>query len=57
MWIQNIVLMFFPDGWNDVCCLTEKNLLVVEIGQDPLVEPPLPPPTEEPPPNEEKPDL
>lgn len=47
----------FPDGWNDVCCLTEKNPLVVEIGTDPLVEPPLPPPTEEPPSTEEKPDL
>lgn len=46
----------FPDGWNDVCCLTEKNPLIVEIGQDPLVEPTLPP-TEEPPPTEEKPDL
>jgi len=47
----------FPDGWNDVCCLTEKNPLVVEIGQDPLVDPPLPPPPEEPPSTEEKPDL
>jgi len=47
----------FPDGWNDVCCVTEKNALVVEIGQDPLVEPPLPPPADEPPPTEEKPDL
>jgi hypothetical protein len=49
----------FPDGWNDVCCLTEKNGLIVEIGQEALVEPALPPPTEEAttPPTEEKADL
>jgi len=47
----------FPDGWNDVSCLTEKNGLIVEIGQDPLVEPPLPPTPEEPALVEEKSDL
>jgi hypothetical protein len=36
----------FPDGWNDVSCDTEKAPLIVEIGQEPLVEPPLPPPSE-----------
>jgi len=48
---------FFPDGWNDVNCMTEKHGLVVEIGQDPLVEPPLPPTPEEPTPTLEKSDL
>jgi hypothetical protein len=38
---------FFPDGWNDVSCATEKIALVVEVGNDPLVEPPVPPPTEQ----------
>jgi len=49
----------FPDGWNDVCCITEKNGLIVEIGQEPLAEPTLPPPPEEPstPKPEEKSDL
>jgi len=34
---------FFPDGWNDVSCLTEKAPLVVEVGNEPLVEPLAPP--------------
>jgi len=29
---------FFPDGWNDVSCITEKAPLVVEVGNEPLVE-------------------
>jgi len=32
--------VFFPDGWNDASCDTEKAALVVEFGNDPLVEPP-----------------
>jgi len=39
---------FFPDGWNDVSCMTEKAPLVVEIGTEPVVEPPIPSPSEEP---------
>jgi len=31
--------VFFPDGWNDASCDTEKAGLVVEFGNDPLVEP------------------
>jgi len=34
---------FFPDGWNDVGCDTEKAPLVVEVGNEPLVEPLAPP--------------
>jgi len=34
---------FFPDGWNDVSCDTEKAPLVVEVGNEPLVEPLAPP--------------
>jgi len=45
---------FFPDGWNDVSCLTEKAPLVVEVGNEPLVEPLAPPtPSTEPEPIEE----
>jgi len=29
---------FFPDGWNDVSCDTEKAALVIEYGNDPLKE-------------------
>jgi len=36
--------LLFPDGWNDVSCLVEKAALVVEIGNDPLQEPPVPDP-------------
>jgi hypothetical protein len=32
----------FPDGWNDVSCIVEKAPLVIEIGNDPLQEPPVP---------------
>lgn len=39
---------FFPDGWNDVSCITEKAPLVVEVGSEPLVEPPAPETIEEP---------
>jgi len=35
--------MLFPDGWNDVSCDVEKSALVLEIGNDPLKEEPLPP--------------
>jgi len=28
--------IFFPDGWNDVTCSTEKAPLVVEFGNEPL---------------------
>jgi len=31
----------FPDGWNDVSCDAEKTPLVVEIGNEPLQEPPV----------------
>jgi len=31
----------FPDGWNDVSCEVEKTALVVEIGNEPLQEPPV----------------
>lgn len=48
---------FFPDGWNDVSCITEKAALVVEVGNNPLVEPPAPTPTEEAPAEEAKQDL
>jgi len=37
--------LFFPDGWNDASCETEKAGLVIEFGNDPLVEVPV---TEEP---------
>jgi len=36
--------LLFPDGWNDVSCMVEKAALVVEIGNDPLQEPPVPDP-------------
>jgi len=51
--------VFFPDGWNDVSCDTEKAALVVEFGNDPLVEPPSEPPAEPvaSPTDEAKPDL
>jgi len=48
---------FFPDGWNDVSCSTEKVALVVEVGDDPLVEPPVPTEQSEPPLEETKSDL
>jgi len=48
--------VFFPDGWNDVSCDTEKAGLVIEFGTEPLkdesVEPTPAPSAEEP-----KPDL
>jgi hypothetical protein len=31
--------LFFPDGWNDASCDTEKASLVVEFGNEPLNEP------------------
>jgi len=31
----------FPDGWNDASCYSEKAALVVEIGNDPLQDPPV----------------
>jgi len=34
--------MLFPDGWNDVSCDVEKSGLVIEFGNDPLQEEPLP---------------
>jgi len=34
----------FPDGWNDVICIVEKAPLIVEIGNDPLLEVPTPTP-------------
>jgi len=50
---------FFPDGWNDVSCFNEKAPLVVEVGNEPLVEPLAPPThsTEPVTPEETKPDL
>jgi len=50
--------LFFPDGWNDVTCATEKAALVVEIGEEPLQDVPYPPPSSVTPGEEEaKPDL
>jgi len=46
--------LLFPDGWNDVSCLVEKAPLVIEIGNDPLQEPPV---TEQVPVEEKKTDL
>jgi len=34
--------MLFPDGWNDVCCDVEKSALIIEYGNDPLIEEPVP---------------
>jgi len=34
--------MLFPDGWNDVSCDVEKSALIIEFGNDPLQEEPLP---------------
>jgi len=31
----------FPDGWNDASCYSEQAALVVEIGNDPLQDPPV----------------
>jgi hypothetical protein len=36
----------FPDGWNDASCYSEKSALVVEIGNDPLQDPPVEAPLE-----------
>jgi len=53
--------VFFPDGWNDASCDTEKAALVVEFGTEPLIEePPADPPADPTPPateEESKPDL
>jgi len=35
--------MLFPDGWNDISCDVEKSALIIEIGNDPLKEEPVPP--------------
>jgi len=34
--------MIFPDSWNDVSCDVEKSALILEIGNDPLKEEPIP---------------
>jgi len=34
--------IFFPDGWNDVTCATEKAALVVEFGDQPILDEPYP---------------
>lgn len=46
--------IFFEDGWNDASCVIEKAALIVEIGKEPLQEPPAPEVTPAEVPQEEK---